>query len=518
MRTRMRMRTRTRTRSPSPPVPPRRARTNRKNRMDNQRKTTTNNKHQEENNKNNNNNDNEGKVQGEADVRTCGERTRDVGVIVALALLPAVLALAMGGFKPSREKESIVCSGLLSLVGFFACKRLIPVVARANLAKGLFGKDINKRGTEGGEIPIPESLGLATGLVHIVCIVLFQVIHTHFLRPPPSSQRHHEGWWSCLKDALLGPSDSPYPASSPSYLLPQHGLDDWTEKWLIQYNSALASISLMVFLGFADDVLDIPWRTKLVLPTVATLPIIAAYTGSTAILIPLPLRDLVGCSLVDLGVLYQIFMVLVVVFCTNSINILAGLNGLEAGQTLIIAGAVLLFNVTKLSSIVALPELTLEDVRVRDAHLFSAYITLPLVAVTAALLLFNYYPSRVFVGDTYTYFAGMALAVSGILGHFSETLLVFFIPQIINFVYSTPQLFKVVPCPRHRLPVYDRETGLLHPSRRQDGGYNLNLVTLFLRLFGPCTEKQLCNRILFFQFVCCAFGFALRHVLAGVYK
>jgi UDP-N-acetylglucosamine--dolichyl-phosphate N-acetylglucosaminephosphotransferase len=31
------------------------------------------------------------------------------------------------------------------------------------------------------------------------------------------------------------------------------------------------------------------------------------------------------------------------------------------------------------------------------------------------------YPSSVFVGDTYTYFAGMALAVVGILGHFRLT-------------------------------------------------------------------------------------------------
>ena len=56
------------------------------------------------------------------------------------------------------------------------------------------------------------------------------------------------------------------------------------------------------------------------------------------------------------------------------------------------------------------------------------------------------------MGDTFTYFAGMTLAVAGILGHFSETLLLFFIPQVINFVYSLPQLFKIVPCPRHRLP------------------------------------------------------------------
>ena len=40
------------------------------------------------------------------------------------------------------------------------------------------------------------------------------------------------------------------------------------------------------------------------------------------------------------------------------------------------------------------------------------------------------YPSRVFVGDTFTYFAGMTIAVAGILGHFSETLLLFLMPQV----------------------------------------------------------------------------------------
>lgn len=61
------------------------------------------------------------------------------------------------------------------------------------------------------------------------------------------------------------------------------------------------------------------------------------------------------------------------------------------------------------------------------------------------------YPSKVFVGDTYTYFAGMTLAVVGILGHCSKTLMLFFIPQFINFIISLPQLFHIIPCPRHRL-------------------------------------------------------------------
>jgi UDP-N-acetylglucosamine--dolichyl-phosphate N-acetylglucosaminephosphotransferase len=31
-------------------------------------------------------------------------------------------------------------------------------------------------------------------------------------------------------------------------------------QWLLEYNAALASICFMLFLGFVDDVLDIPWR------------------------------------------------------------------------------------------------------------------------------------------------------------------------------------------------------------------------------------------------------------------
>lgn len=37
---------------------------------------------------------------------------------------------------------------------------------------------------------------------------------------------------------------------------------------------------LYFYKGFSDDVLDLRWRYKLVLPTIATLPILIAYSGS----------------------------------------------------------------------------------------------------------------------------------------------------------------------------------------------------------------------------------------------
>ncbi|CAM9948123.1 unnamed protein product, partial [Discosporangium mesarthrocarpum] len=55
---------------------------------------------------------------------------------------------------------------------------------------------------------------------------------------------------------------------------------------MVDYYSALLSICFMIFLGFTYDVLELPWRYKLLLPTVATLPLLCAYDGSTSIVLP----------------------------------------------------------------------------------------------------------------------------------------------------------------------------------------------------------------------------------------
>jgi len=59
----------------------------------------------------------------------------------------------------------------------------------------------------------------------------------------------------------------------------------------------------MVFLGFTDDVLDLRWRHKLTLPTVASLPLLMVYytnISNTLIIVPKPLRFYIGGE-VDLG-------------------------------------------------------------------------------------------------------------------------------------------------------------------------------------------------------------------------
>ena len=61
---------------------------------------------------------------------------------------------------------------------------------------------------------------------------------------------------------------------------------------LLDLNSALLSICLMLFLGFTDDVLEWPWRYKLMMPSVASLPLLCCYEGSKSVVVPIPFRSL----------------------------------------------------------------------------------------------------------------------------------------------------------------------------------------------------------------------------------
>lgn len=193
-------------------------------------------------------------------------------------------------------------------------------------------------------------------------------------------------------------------------------------------------------------------------------------------------------GVVDLGPLYYIYLILLPTFTTNSINILAGINGVEVTQALLIALSVLLNDFLFLpiwpESFLRLlganqPEngrlLEWAMGEVVDRHLMSLYFMAPLIGVCAGFLWHNWYvyfalslvialvstelntksdryPARAFPGDTFCYFTGMAFSAVAIQGHFSKTLILFFIPQIFNFALSCPQLFGLVDCPRHRLP------------------------------------------------------------------
>jgi len=272
-------------------------------------------------------------------------------------------------------------------------------------------------------------------------------------------------------------------------------------------------------------------------------------------------------KIVELGLFFMIYMALLAVFCTNAINIYAGINGLEAGQSLVIGVGILVFKLWEIlyendgkgrwekegirevkltndqnkahpltpSLPPSLPPSLLSPTA-GPTQVLSLTLILPFIGVVLGLLHHNFYPARAFVGDTFCYFAGMTFAVIGVHGHFSKTLCFLFLPQIANFLISLPQLFKLVPCPRHRLPRFDPALGRLLPSicpcgkeeyrwvKRlfglpAGGEYfiNLTLINVVLRVLGPLHERRLCLLLLLLQVVCCLGTMFLRFHLAHLF-
>ncbi|EGC29822.1 UDP-N-acetylglucosamine-dolichyl-phosphate N-acetylglucosaminephosphotransferase [Dictyostelium purpureum] len=378
-----------------------------------------------------------------------------IGFIGICCLPPIVLLYNL----PNLSLQWIIIqSGIFSFGAGLLTYRLIPTISELTSTANLTGMDLNKKGNPkySGK-KIPESLGICVSVVYLVCVILFQLFQ----------------WFSFPETVQLS-----------------------------EYNAALTSICFMILLGFGDDVLNLRWRYKLVLPLFASLPLLVAYAGGTSVVVPdinfpVPLREWLGMTF-DLGVFYRIYLLMLAIFCTNSINILAGINGLEVGQSVVIAISIIVHN---------LIELTISPNS--QQHLFSLVLMIPFLFTAISLLFYNWYPSRVFVGDTFTYFSGMCFAVVAILCHFSKTLLLFFIPQILNFLYSTPQLFGVIPCPRHRVPKYNPTTDKMEAIPT-----NLTIINLLLMVTGPLSERKLCIYLLIFQGLCSCIGFGVRYFVA----
>ena len=145
------------------------------------------------------------------------------------------------------------------------------------------------------------------------------------------------------------------------------------------------------------------------------------------------------------------------------------------------------------------------------------------------------------------YFAGATIAAVSIVGHFSKMVILFLVPQALNFLYSLPQLFRIIPIPRHRMPSFDPRTGhvkasciefkscdlttsgklclslltSLHLVRVEKKGdnilrvNNLTLINFFLIKFGSCREDVLCSRLLMFQVLCSLIAFGIRFSISG---
>ncbi|KAL3085093.1 hypothetical protein niasHS_010162 [Heterodera schachtii] len=426
--------------------------------------------------------------------------------------------------------ETLVANIAVSICAGFAAHHFIRQFIPVFVERRLYGFDMCKRDKE----KIAEPMGVVAAAVYLIFVFAFipvpfyEWLSQNILFAGAADNRHGKG-------TQIEREHFPYE----NLLSMLAGLTETLFPFTILFFQFLFQCFPLLFY-----VLDLRWRHKLLFPALSSLPLLLLYLVSrhpTAMVLPNFLHaPLGGISYVELGPLYYLFILMLVVFCTNAINIIAGINGVEVGQSLVIATSIALFNIFQVFRLS--PDSAWH-------HSLSLCFLLPFIGTSFALFWHNKFPARVFVGDTYCYWAGMTIAVCAIAGRFSKTILLFLVPQVLNFLYSCPQLFHLIPCPRHRLPRLNTDTDRLemsmaefqphklplvgqlclrvlirarlvhHEEFDKDGERwsrinNLTILNFILKVFGPLHEERLTNSLLAFQFACSVVAFFLRFSFA----
>lgn len=241
---------------------------------------------------------------------------------------------------------------------------------------------------------------------------------------------------------------------------------------------AFTSMLLLVSgIGLIDDLFGwkrggLSKRTRIILVLFSAIPLMVINAGES---------NMMGISL---GIIYPLVIIpLGIVGATTTFNFLAGFNGLEAGQGIILLSAMSI--VTYLTG-----------------NAWLTVISLCLVASLLAFYIFNTNPAKVFPGDALTYAVGASVAGIAILGNVEKIALFFFIPYLIEMVLKLRGGLKKQSFGKPNEDgtlelLYDKIYGLEHlaifilkkikPSKKvyeNDVVYLINLFQIFVVLVG----------------------------------
>lgn len=190
--------------------------------------------------------------------------------------------------------------------------------------------------------------------------------------------------------------------------------------------AGILTILIITFVGFVDDLViksnhesssGLRQWQKPLLTLAAAVPLMVVGAGHTTIGVPF-------IGEINLGILYPLIIIPIgVVGAANMVNMLGGINGLEAGMGIIYMGSLGLY-----------------------AYVNKSYIGALIALVTFASLIAYYYynrfPARILPGDSLTYLLGASIACIAILGNIERAAIIIAIPFFIEFILKARSRFK----------------------------------------------------------------------------
>ena len=243
---------------------------------------------------------------------------------------------------------------------------------------------------------------------------------------------------------------------------------------------ALLNVILMVsFIGLFDDILG--WkiglnkRIRIFLLIFASVPLVVINAGESSV------------AGIELGLFYPLLLIpLGIVGASATYNFLAGQNGLETGQGILILSALSLATWLTGSTWLSL-------------------VALIMVSCLVAFYIFNKYPSEVFPGDILTYSIGALIASIAILGNIEKIAVFFFVPYIIETILKVRGKLK-----KESFLKLENDGSLEMPHEKI---YSLSHLAVFIlkkiKPNGKVHEKEVVYLINAFQILIIILGFIL---------
>ncbi|MDY0394171.1 glycosyltransferase family 4 protein [Virgibacillus halophilus] len=231
--------------------------------------------------------------------------------------------------------------------------------------------------------------------------------------------------------------------------------------YLTPYHHDLAAIGLgaliIVITGMLDDKYTIRPVVKLTGQLIAASILISADIVIQKVTLPF-------FGMVDLGFFSVFLTVLWIVGITNAINLIDGLDGLATGVATIALASMLAMSII-------------------DFRVLAAYLCITLIGSNLGFLYHNFYPAKIYMGDTGSNFLGYMIAVVSILGLFKNiALFSFIIPVIILALPILDTFLAIIRRMRKKENIMMADNKHLH-YRLLSAGYSHRQSVLILYAF-----------------------------------
>jgi len=241
----------------------------------------------------------------------------------------------------------------------------------------------------------------------------------------------------------------------------------------------MSVILIVAFVGFTDDILGwkkgLPKIVRIGLFVIASLPLVVISAGNLTL------------NGVNFGLAYPFLLIPIgIVGASATFNFLAGYNGLESSQGIIILSALSLVTFFRQTTWISM-------------------IGIIMAACLFAFYLFNKYPGKIFPGDILTYSTGALIASLAIFGDIEAIAVFFFIPYILETILKVRGRLK-----KESFAKVNEDGSLEMPY---DKFYGLEHISIYLlKKIKPshkAYEKEVVYLINFFQILVIAAGFLI---------